>query len=106
MTDFKTLAEEGEIQVFQFCSCGHIGLRVKNTLLNFTKEDFKRFSDVCKDVDFSLASMIFPDSIERLSLKTDSNYVRMCFDKREFEAFVCTLTEANIILEANDLIEK
>lgn len=106
MSNFKTLAEKRETQIFQFCSCGHIGLRVHNTVLNFTKEDFKRFSDVCKDVDFNLTSIMFPDNKERLFLRTDSNYVRMCFDKREFEAFVCTLTEANIILEANDLIEK
>lgn len=86
--------------------CKRIGLYYKNLLVGFNPDTFKDFSKSFTEIHFDSMAVRFPDGFKHLIVNSCHQDIQLTFKKTEFEEMKDILSQANILLDAKDILKK
>lgn len=100
------LVEDKHFNIAQCSCCQRIGLYYHNLLVGFNFKDFITWADSVLKVDFTKNAYLFPDGEMQLIINTCHQDIQFAFTKKEFLKLKEGLSQALLILEAQNLVNQ
>ncbi|MEM1136403.1 MAG: DUF6686 family protein [Bacteroidota bacterium] len=102
----EVIIEGKYFNISQCPDCKRLGIYYKNLLIGFSPDTFKTFSQSFTNIDFHTMAVSFPDGFKHIIVNSCHYDIQFNFNKTEFEELKKLILQANILLEAKDILDK